>query len=80
MEVIGRGYLIEHSMAALRRIREQERERERFKNYIADGLFAISNNLSLVQKYRDLGGQASDNKPEKTAEEIKDKFRRKFAG
>lgn len=75
MELIGRGYLIEHIVAARRRIRE----RERFTNYIADGVFAISNRMALVDKYRDLYAK-EDDKPEKTPEEIKDQFRRKFAG
>lgn len=77
MELIGRGYLIDHSMAALRRIREQKR----FQNYIADGIFAISNNLQLIDKYTDLiADERKEDKPEKTPEEIKEKLRRKFAG
>lgn len=77
MELLGRGYLIDHSMASLRRIREQKR----FQIYIADGLFAITNNLQLIDKYSDLIAEdKKEEKPEKTAEEIKDKLRRKFAG
>ena len=77
MEVIGRGYLIEHSMAALRRIRK----RERLENYIADALFAISNNLSLIDKYRDLEERnKKEGKPEASAEDIKNRIRGKLQG
>lgn len=69
--------MIDHSKASLRRIREQKR----LEIYIANGIYAISNNLQLIDKYSDLIAEdKKENKPEKTAEETKDQFRRKFAG
>lgn len=68
---------MEHSRASLLRMKRQEE----YKNYIADALYALSNNLSLIDKYRDITSKQKDSgKPEKSADEIKEQFRRKLSG
>ena len=65
--------MIEHCITALRLIKEEER----YRNYIGDGLYAISNSLGnivsgpmLMTKYSELGIPAKED--ERTEAEIID--------
>ena len=46
MEILGRGYVIEHCISALNFDREREKERKSFEIYVTDALMVIAENTT----------------------------------
>lgn len=70
LELIGSGYVIEHCMSALRQIRADEA----FKNYVADGLYAISHgNITMTTRFHDMMHPKTEEDKKQDAEDNKKK-------
>ena len=73
LELIGSGYVIEHCMSALRQMQADEA----FRDYMADGLYAISHgNIIMQKRFHDMMHPKTEKEKKKEADDNKKEAKR----